>query len=382
MRSSLGEELNGEAAAASDLEDAPAVERVEIDETRKGAAVRADVRRRTRGEKTRASSSRKYSRVPGSNGIGSPTSYDIGFRFHQPAGTVGRLALQTTLQAVLPSAVKRGLREGARGVGTATSFARTLPDFLIVGAQKSGTTALYAYLLRHPGIAGPASKEVEFFNRFFARGTRWYRGHFPTALTGWYVRRRHGLPLICGEASPDYLSHPWAAARAASVVPGAKLIVLLRNPIDRALSSYAHEVAAGRETLPFRDALERESERTGAEFERMLVDPGYYGAAWRYHSYLARGRYAEQLDRWFAAFPRESFLVLGSEAELFRDPEATYARVLEHLGAAPYSLDAYPAVLAREYEAMDADTRRWLEDYYREPNARLYELLGRDFGWS
>lgn len=286
------------------------------------------------------------------------------------------------LKDLAPPAVKRSVKSTLEAARTASAFARPLPDFLIIGAQKGGTTALYSYLRQHPAIGGPASKEVEFFDRHFARGAAWYRGHFPTAVQRRYVERRRGGTFLAGEASPDYLSHPWAARRARSVVPDARLIVLLRNPVDRALSAYAHEIAAGRETLSFRDALEQHAGDTESELSRMGADPGYYSLSWRYNAHLLRGRYAEQLERWFAEFPREQILVLGSERDFFADPGVAYARVLGFLGAAPHRLDAYPPVLARDYLEMDADTRRWLADYYREPNERLYALLGRDFGWA
>jgi hypothetical protein len=276
------------------------------------------------------------------------------------------------IRQALPQPIKRILRETARSAGTATSRARILPSFLIVGAQKCGTTALYTYLLQHPAFKGPASKEIEYFSRLYARGPSWYRGHFPL----------RGRARITGEATPDYLPHPHAPARAAQLLPDAKLIVLLRDPVDRALSAYAHQIAANREELSFAEAMAREDERIGNEFQRMQDDPDYYSFAWRYRSYAHRGLYAEQLERWFAAFPREQFLILGSEVDLFGDPAGTYARVLEFLGAEPYELDAYPPVLDRDYEPMDEELRQQLADRFREPNERLTALIGRDFGWN
>jgi hypothetical protein len=164
-------------------------------------------------------------------------------------------------------------------------------------------------------------------------------------------------------------------------VPEAKLIVLLRDPVDRALSHYHHEVALGREPLSFEDALDAEPERTRGQEERMAREAGYFSHAWWDHTYVARGRYAEQLERWFAAFPREQLLVLVSE-ELAADTAETYARVLDFLGAPAHSLDDYPRVYEQEYGEMRADTRRRLVGYFAEPNGRLYELLGRDLGWQ
>jgi hypothetical protein len=263
------------------------------------------------------------------------------------------------------------LRNAVWAYGRATSFARPLPGFLILGAQKAGTTALYAYVRWHPEITGPSWKEVSYFDRHYRRGRRWYRGHFPVRPRG----------RLIGEASPGYLFHPLAPQRVAETVPAAKLIALLRDPVDRALSHYHHEVALEREPLSFEDALAAEPGRTRGEEERLIRDPGYWSPAWWDHTYLARGRYAEQLERWFAVFPREQLLVVASE-ELAGDPGGTYARVLGFLGAPRHELDSYPRVYEQEYAEMRPDTRRRLAAYFEGPNDRLYDLLGRDFGWQ
>jgi hypothetical protein len=263
------------------------------------------------------------------------------------------------------------LRNAVWTYGRATSFARPLPGFLILGAQKAGTTALYAYLGWHPAITGPAWKEVSYFDRHYRRGVGWYRGHFPL---------RPGERIV-GEASPGYLFHPLAPERVRATVPDAKLIALLRDPVDRALSHYHHEVALGREPLSFEEAIEAETERTRGEEERLVREPGYFSHAWWDHTYLARGRYAEQLERWLAVFPREQLLVVPSD-ELADEPEETYGRVLEFLAAPAHELDSYPRVYEQSYAEMRSETRRRLAEHFAEPNRRLYELLGRDFGWQ
>jgi hypothetical protein len=270
----------------------------------------------------------------------------------------------------LPAPLKAVARNVVWTYGRATASARPLPNFLILGAQKAGTTALFAYLRAHPEITGPAWKEVSYFDRHFARGERWYRGQFPL------VRKPH-----VGEASPSYVFHPLAPERVASLLPDARLIVLVRNPADRAFSHYQHEVALGREPLSFEDALERESERVDGEVERMLAEPRYFSEAWWNYTYLARGRYAEQLERWLAVFSRERLLIVPTD-DLAASPGETYGRVLEFLGAPAHELESYPRVFERSYEPMRSETRAKLVDYYAEPNARVYELLGRGLDWS
>ena len=271
----------------------------------------------------------------------------------------------------IPEPVRRIARSAVWGFGRATSRWRPLPDFLVIGAQKAGTTALYAYLRWHPGITGPSWKEVSFFDRHWWRGESWYRGQFPL---------RSGGKLV-GEASPSYLFHPLAPERARAVVPDAKLIALLRDPVDRAYSQYQHEVALGREPLSFEDAVAAEGARTRGEAERLIADPKAFSRAWWDHTYVARGRYAEQLERWLAVFPREQLLVVRTE-DLGESPGETYASILAFLGAAPHALPEYPRVFDRDYEPMRPETRTALAGTFAEPNRRLDDLLGRDLGWQ
>jgi len=277
-----------------------------------------------------------------------------------------------TLIPTIPEPARVVLRNGVWAYGWVTSPFRPLPNFLVLGAQKAGTTALYEYLRRHPQITGPSWKEVSFFDRHWARGERWYRGNFPNL-----ARTREKL---VGEASPSYVFHPLAPQRVQEVVPEARLIVLVRNPVDRALSQYNHEVALGREPLTFEEALDAEEERLRGEDERMAADPRYFSSEWWSHTYKARGRYAEQLDRWLAVFPRAHLLVLPTD-DLGSDPARAHAQVLEFLGASPQRLDSYPRVYERAYEPMKPETRERLVAEFEEPNRRLYELLGRDLGW-
>src|SRR5215208_27541 len=280
--------------------------------------------------------------------------------------------LPAELIPTIPEPARVVLRNAVWTYGKATAKVRPLPDFLILGAQKAGTTALYAYLRRHPKITGPSWKEVSYFDRHYSRGPSWYRGNFPN-----FLRTRGEL---VGEASPSYLFHPLAPQRVKELLPEARLVALVRNPVDRALSHYNHEVALGREPFSFEDALATEEERLEGEEERLRADPSYFSSEWWSHTYKARGRYAEQLERWLAVFPREQLLVLPSD-DLGSDPARAHAQVLEFLGAPPQRLDSYPRGCERRYEPMKPETREQLAAEFGEPNRRLYALLGRDLGW-
>lgn len=254
----------------------------------------------------------------------------------------------------------------------ASAGSRPLPGFLIIGAQKAGTTSLHEYLCQHSRVAAPATKEVHFFDHDFQRGTGWYRAHFP--------RPRYPASLT-GEATPYYLFHPLVPGRAAEVLPEARLIVLLRNPIDRAFSQHNHERVLGFESLSFEEAIAAEPGRLAGEEDRLLAEPRYRSFAHQHHSYLSRGRYHVQLERWLQCFDRDRLLVLSAE-DLFTAPADVVGQAQEFLGLEPETPVDMAAKNARSYAPIDADVRRRLRADFEEDNRRLYRLVGRDFGWD
>jgi LPS sulfotransferase NodH len=286
------------------------------------------------------------------------------------------------LASALPQPVKGAIRTGERHLGHQTSRFRLLPDYLIIGAQRAGTTSLYKYLAQHPAVgAALLGKGAHFFDTNYTGDVDSYRAHFPTRTYKWWVKVRRGLDLVTGEASPYYLAHPHAPYRIAETLPDVRLIALLRDPVERAYSHYQHELARGFETLSFEEGIDREPERLAGELEKMRADPSYNSFSYQHHSYLARGHYAEQLQAWYSLFPEHQILVLASE-HFFADPDRAYQRVLEFLGVPPRSLRRYETFNPRRYEDMNEATRRRLTEHFSEPNARLYELLEADLGWS
>ncbi len=262
----------------------------------------------------------------------------------------------------------------------ATERSRILPGYLIVGAQRAGSTSLFSYLSSHPLVGAPTLKEVHFFDEHYAEGLAWYRRHMPSGRWRRSVSERTGRSPIVGEASPYYLFHPAVPARVIVALPAVRLIALLRDPVARAYSHYQHERAQGREPLPFLEALESEPARLAGEESRLLGDPSYRSPAHKNQSYASRGLYAEQLERWFDVFPREQILVLRSE-DLFSEPARTYARVLEFLELEPFDGLDFEIMNRRSYPTLDPAARAWLRDRFREPNHRLRELLGSEFVW-
>lgn len=244
-----------------------------------------------------------------------------------------------------------------------------MADFLIIGAQKCGTTSLYHYLTQHPQIVSASCKEVHFFDLNYQFGLEWY-----TAQLGEFARANS----LCGEASPYYIFHPQVPARVARHFPQVKLIVLLRNPVDRAISHYYHEVKLGCETLSLEDAIAQESDRLHGELEKLQTDANYYSYNHQHYTYLSRGLYLQQLQHWMTFFPQEQFLILKSE-DFWENPDRTLVEVLNFLQLPPLQLETYPSYNAGNYTPIESSVDRSLRDYFDKPNRQLSEFLQRDF---
>ncbi len=251
---------------------------------------------------------------------------------------------------------------------------------MIIGAQKAGTSSIYKWLKEHPQVIAHA-KEIGYFSRHYERGTDWYRSHFPTEWRRSNFIAEHGRPLLTGEATPEYLLDPRAPQRMAELIPDVKLIVSLRNPVDRAYSQFHMNRREGIEPVEsFTDALALEDPRfggVGALSRATRHRPSM--ANWTH--YLRRGHYAAALSGWFAAFPRERFCIVTFD-DLTTRADRTVGALESFLGLAPYTHDALAPHNTGSYPPLDEATRRALVDYFRPHNKRLYELLGCDYGWE
>lgn len=265
----------------------------------------------------------------------------------------------------------RGFRQWPR---TATAGARTLPDFLVIGAQKAGTTSLYHYLTQYPDVRSASAKEVHFFDHRHDHGERWYRAHFPLAGAD--------RSWVTGEATPFYLLHPSVPERVAALLPEARLVALLRHPVARAYSHFQHSRATGAEPCAdFATALDLEAERTDPAWRRLEHGAGRERAVETF-SYMRRSTYAPQLHRWLTSFSSESLLVLTAE-ELFADPATVLARVRGHCGLEPSAMPIdWEKRNARSYDRMPDGLRRRLSAVFAPDVAAVEQLLARPTGWQ
>jgi len=252
-----------------------------------------------------------------------------------------------------------------------TAFLRQ-PDFLILGAQKSGTTSLYRWLSGHPEVTLGPRKEQHYFDKKDRPALDVYRARFPARLQKSEPRRR-------GEATPEYLFLPWAPPEIVQAFPDLRYLVVLRDPVQRAHAHYRMHVARGDEPLGFLEALEAEPERlASAGWPDDVHDQGDVKRI-MWFSYATRGEYATQLERWWDLVPRERFLVLRFE-DLVAEPRRFAVQIQEFLGL-PTVLtgDEWPHDNQGPTDALDGEAAAWLAARFREPNRRLHDLTGIDW---
>lgn len=286
-----------------------------------------------------------------------------------------------TRSSAPPWAKRRG-RQITRTFGRYTAGLRMEPDFLMCGANRSGTTALWRALITHPLVVPAAfHKGVGYFDLNYTRGPDWYRGHFPIRAVARRRTREGAQPPLAMEASGYYLDHPAAVHRIAQDLPGVRVIVMLRDPVERAHSAHRNAFNRGLETLGFDEAIEAERGRNAGELERLEADPAYQSVEHRHHSYVRRGQYVDRLELFFDLLGRHRVHVLFSE-RFAEHPEPEYDRVLDFLGLPahrpPGGFGRWNAAPPAE---MSPRARRVLTEHYAPYDDRLEALLGEPLPW-
>jgi len=255
-----------------------------------------------------------------------------------------------------------------------TGAQRCAPDFLICGAQKSGTTSLFRYIEQHPGIQMSFDQEVGYFDLKYDMGENWYKAQFPLV-------RKKGK-LVVGENTPNYMFYPHSAERIKRTNDKAKIIFLLRDPVIRAYSQFWHEVRLGHESLPLADAMLQEDDRVKgelAELESAVKDHSHALFHW---AYKLRGEYATQIKRFLQVFPKDQILVMD-HAQLNRNPQHELSKLCTFLDLGAYKFD----VKARHnvnpsYDVKEDEIYDHLLSHFQSPNQELYDLIGERFDWT
>jgi len=262
----------------------------------------------------------------------------------------------------------------------ATSRIRTLPDFLIIGSSKSGTTSLYSYLRQHPNVF--AETNIHFFEYILSNNILWYKSHFPTNIYKLYIKWKTRHDLLSGEHVVSHLFHPLVPQRVKEIIPTVKLIVLLRNPVERAYSHYQMLVRNHLERRFFIDALRSELKRIeiGQKEPKLKINNPDFDNAVSF-SYLRHGIYVDKLKHWMNFFPKEQFLIFSTD-ELNSNPKYVIQQTFDFLNLPPFEIKNLEKQNVGKYEKIDEETKEFLIKFYKPHNERLYQLLDRDLHWN
>lgn len=240
-----------------------------------------------------------------------------------------------------------------------------LPNYIVIGETKCGTTSLYKYLLKHPNIQDTfgngegydetyRTKELRFFDKFYGRGIEWYKSLFPDPKPGY----------ITGEATPMYMYRTLVARRISEHVPNVKLIVVLRDPVDRFISQFYHNfkwVPGFAERYP-----------NIKVYLNTVIDPDYY--------ILEKGMYYYSLLKWMVYFRKEQFFVFSSE-EMFSHPQLAYNKLVKFLGLNDFEVNEFKKFRVNEYSTVEPEIIEELTEFYRLSNQKLFTLVGKEFNW-
>ncbi len=248
-----------------------------------------------------------------------------------------------------------------------------LPNFFIIGAQKGGTSSLHGYLQHHPNLFLSQPKELHYFDLFYDKGLNWYKEHFIT---------KDANKVHFGESTPFYLYHPGVPHLMKDLVPNAKFIVLLRNPVERAFSQYQMEFKRGTEHLDsFEKALDAEKERLANTDDFKLAKTAVQNSEHAQHSYFSRGLYAKQIAHWFSIFQKEQFLFLKSE-DFFANPKEVLIKVYQFLGVDTIYPANLKALNTGNYSPLSKEELQRYSSFFAEDHKELIKLIGEDFTWD
>ena len=259
-----------------------------------------------------------------------------------------------------------------RGISGITASSRVLPDFIIIGTVRSGSTSLYYNICEHPSVLSAAYDEIGFFDSNYHLGINWYRSMFPTIKEMENVEKKTSF-AITGEDTPFYFWKEEAAKRIFEMNSNSKIIGIFRNPVDRAYSNYNLAIRSKTEKLTFEEAIDEEIGFLKKHSFRESTD--------NKRSYLAKGIYENQIKIWFELFPREQIHLLSTE-DMQKNPEETLQKAFRFLEIPDYIIKNPQKQKAAEYKKMNNETREKLVDFYKQHNKRFFKTIQKKFDWD
>jgi hypothetical protein len=261
-----------------------------------------------------------------------------------------------------------------------TSNLRVFPNFIILGASRSGTTSLYYNLNKHPNIHEGAKKASSFFDTYYDNGLDFYKSHFPIKVNSKQHENKK-LTFVTGEATTTYLLNPFVPERMFDSIPNVKLIAILRNPIDRSFSHFNYHLSRGESKFDsFEDAIEYEKNLMKlGNFQKNIFENKEMN--YRFCSYLSESLYIERLEPYLKKFSKEQIMIIKYEDYIEREQEVLQ-NIFSFLSVAPYQVSNPSKLNAVNYDNMNQSTRKYLHEFFKPYNEKLSQVFGSNFNWS
>ena len=259
-----------------------------------------------------------------------------------------------------------------RGWSGITASSRVLPNFIIAGTVRSGTTSLYNYICNHPSVLPAAYDEIGFFDSNFQLGTMWYQSMFPTKKQMELVQEKTNFCLT-GEDTPFYFWNKDAIKRISELIPNCKIIMIFRNPVDRAYSNYQLGKRENKEDLSFEKTI---------EIEKQIINKGTKNLNFSEpRTYLIKSLYSLQLKNWLTSFSKDQLYFLSTE-QLSSKPNETMSGIFNFLGLSRHTLSEFKKEKKAIYPEMNISTRNDLLEFFKSYNNELFSLIDKNFSWD
>jgi hypothetical protein len=255
---------------------------------------------------------------------------------------------------------------------------RILPDFIIIGVQKCGTTSLYNYLTQHPEIESAISKQPHYFDINFGKKIIWYKSHFPLYIKKVFYKKILKKQFITGEASTDYINHPLVSKRIKESLPNVKIIIILRNPVKRTCSHYQMNKKTNDEKLPILSALKKDLEQRPKKEKEVKEKGIFFSEYFKKFEYLGRGEYVRQIEEWEKLFPKNQILILKLE-DLENKPQDSLNEIFRFLNVKNHKFKKFNKQNVGKYDKIEPKVETFLEDYFKPYNKILFEKYGIKF---
>tara|TARA_Y100000996_G_scaffold415563_1_gene411186 strand:- start:2690 stop:3535 length:846 start_codon:yes stop_codon:yes gene_type:complete len=260
-----------------------------------------------------------------------------------------------------------------------TSTIRVLPNFLVIGVGRGGTTSLYNYLNQHNCIQKPSYDEIGFFDDNYHLGINWYRSMFPTKYEKQRITQKFGK-FLTYDVTPWYIRRPWIVNRIKTLLPSVKIIAVLRNPVDRTYSHYHLTCREKGLTKSFEEIIEEDIRKIN-DYDNNLKNSREYFEDFVQNSHIARGFYLEQLEHWLKVFDKKNLLIISSE-DLAKNTQETLNSIFDFLDLEHQTIPNLQKTNVGKYPKMKDETRKSLENYFSTHNENLFKKIEKYFNWN